>query len=76
MTTVLVILLELNCFMGSNCIDEVVDWSLKRLVELMDDDNVSIDDYNSFVKEYGDFINIAMGEGFEGDGFMSVPCDR
>ncbi len=42
----------------------------------MDDDNVSIDDYNSFVKEYGDFINIAMGEGFEGDGFMSVPCDR
>jgi len=62
--------------MESDCIDEVVDWSLKRLVELMDDDNVSVDDYNSFVKEYGDFINIAMGEGSEGDGFTSVHCDR
>jgi hypothetical protein len=62
--------------MRDDSIDEVVDWSLKRLVELMDSDDVSVDEYNSFVKEYGDFINIALGEGSEGDSFMSVRCDR
>jgi len=35
--------------MRDNSIDEVVDWSLKRLVELMDSDDVSVDEYNSFV---------------------------
>jgi len=61
--------------MGNDSIDEVVNWSLKRLVELMDNDNISVDEYNSFVEEYGDFINIALGEGSEGDSFMSVQCD-
>ena len=62
--------------MENDSIDEVVNWSLKRLVELMDSDDVSVDEYNSFVEEYGDFINIALGEGSEGDGFMSVWCDK
>ena len=62
--------------MENDSIDEVVNWSLKRLVELMDSDDVSVDEYNSFVEEYGDFINIALGEGSEGDGFMRVRCDR
>lgn len=62
--------------MENDSIDELVNWSLKRLVELMDSDDVSVDEYNSFVEEYGDFINIALGEGSEGDGFMSVRCDR
>ena len=62
--------------MENDSIDELVNWSLKRLVELMDSDDVSVDEYNSFVEEYGDFINIALGEGSEGDGFMSVRCGR
>lgn len=62
--------------MENDSIDEVVNWSLKRLVELMDSDDVSVDEFNSFVEEYGDFINIALGERYEGDGFMSVRCDR
>ena len=62
--------------MENDSIDELVNWSLKRLVELMDSDDVSVDEYNSFVEEYGDFINIALGEESESDGFMSVRCGR
>lgn len=74
MTTVLVILLELSYFMGNDSIDEVANWSLKRLVELMDSDDISVDDYNSFVQEYGDFVDIALGEG-SGASFVGVRCD-
>lgn len=61
--------------MGNDSVDEVANWSLKRLVELMDNDEISVDDYNCFVQEYGDFINIALGEESESGGFMSVQCD-
>ena len=50
--------------MGNDSIDEVANWSLKRLVELMDSDDISVDDYNSFVQEYGDFIDIALVDQF------------
>lgn len=40
----------------------------------MDSDDISVDDYNSFVQEYGDFVDIALGEG-SGTSFVGVRCD-
>ena len=61
---------------NDEAIDNLINWSLKRLVELMDSDDVSVEEYNSFVEEYGDFINIALGEESDYDSFMTVTSEQ
>jgi len=61
---------------NDEAIDNLINWSLKRLVELMDSDDVSVEEYNSFVEEYGDFINIALGEESDCDSFMTVTSEQ